>query len=223
MMSLPLMFDLDGTLFQAHLLSISAFHRTFDRLCQAGLWDRTPTDDSLKKVYGMTESELWHCLLPGAPASTHKLASRWMEEAELANLNRGLGALFPGAKDALARLHSAGHRLFVISNGGESYVKGVCSTFGLAPMLTGVYSAGQYRTSSKSRLLALAKEHHQLARGIMVGDRDSDIAAGLDNGFVTVGCTYGYGSIDELNRAHYIIDHISQILHLVGKEQADDS
>lgn len=218
-MGKPLMFDLDGTLFQAHLLSLSAFRRVFIRLKEAGLWDRLPSDSTLMQVYGMTENEVMEHLLPGATEFTRRRVFRWLEEEELANLDQGLGALFPGVVDALTSLRAAGHSLFVISNGTEDYVKGVCHKFGLAPLLTGMYSAGEYCTKSKTDLLALAIEHHRLARGIMIGDRDSDIEAGRDNGFITVGCTYGYGSIGELKGANYIIEHIRQMVELAGKGQ----
>ncbi len=209
----PLMFDLDGTLFQAHKLSLPAYARTFKMLQQ-----QIPQEAALKKTYGMTEREIWTLLLPEASPQVRKKAAQWTEEGELKNLEQGKGELYPHVVATLEKLRSRGHQLYIVSNGAEGYVKKVCEKFNLAPLLDGIYSAGQYGTGSKSQLLELAVQREHLAAGMMIGDRDSDIIAGADNGFVTVGCCYGYGGRDELQEADFLIDDISAVIELASRE-----
>ena len=218
MIKRPIVFDLDGTLFQAHLLAVPAYIDTFTRLNEAGVIQIMPTEEQFKSLFGLTEREIWELLLPGASPEVRQLTSDWMGEEEHKYMEQGLGELYPGALETLEQLHREGHPLFIASNGTEGYVKSVCKTFGLAPFLTGIYSAGEYRTETKVQLLAHAVREHDLGPGMMVGDRNSDVDAGRGNDFVTVGCTYGYGKRQELDHAHYIVDEIRQILDLAGKE-----
>ena len=213
----PLMFDLDGTLFQAHKLSLPAYIRTFAMLQQQGLSRGVPQEDVLKKTYGMTEAEIWAMLLPEAAVEVRKKAARWTEEGELKNLEQGQGKLYPNVLFTLNGLKSQGYKLYIVSNGAQGYVKTVCERFNLTPMLSGIYSAGQYGTGNKSQLLELAVQREHLSAGMMIGDRESDIAAGADNGFMTVGCCYGYGDRDELRGADFLIDDISAVIDLVAR------
>ncbi|MTI96106.1 MAG: HAD family hydrolase [Firmicutes bacterium] len=211
----PIMFDLDGTLFQVHLISLPAMRQGFETLRERGLWPEVPDDEKIKGVYGMTDKEIWDYLLPGAEPEVKKLAREIIEDNELRNIDLDAGKLFDGAAETLATLAAGGHQLFVVSNGGEDYVKSVCRHHGLAPYLTGIYSAGEYKTETKVQLLAAAVREHKLSPGWMVGDRDSDITAARGNGFVPVACTYGYGSPEEHSDAAYIIENISEILTIV--------
>jgi phosphoglycolate phosphatase len=214
----PLMFDLDGTLFQAHKLSLTAYGRTFEKLLNQGLCPEMPRESVLKKTYGMTEKEIWTMLLPSASPEVQKMAARWTEQGELENLRQGQGELYPRALATLQELKARGHGLYIVSNGGRDYVKAVCDAFCLTPLLSGIYSAGQYGTDSKSQLLELAVRREHLNPGMMIGDRGSDVAAGKDNGFMTVGCCYGYGHRDELQGADFLIDDISQVVAVVSRE-----
>jgi phosphoglycolate phosphatase-like HAD superfamily hydrolase len=214
----PIVFDLDGTLFQAHLMAVPACIDTFTRLNEAGVIQIMPTEEQFKSLFGLTEREIWELLLPRASPEVRQLTSQWMGEEEHKYMKQGLGELFPGALETLEQLSRLGHDLFIASNGTEGYVKSVCKTFGLSPFLTGIYSAGQYRTETKVQLLAHAIREHNLGPGMMVGDRSSDVDAGRGNGFVAVGCTYGYGKGEELTHAHHLIDDIRQVLDLTAKE-----
>lgn len=217
-MNKPIVFDLDGTLFQAHLLAVPAYIDTLARLKESGKIKSIPKREDFTSLLGMTEDEIWGQLLPEACGEIRNLASDWMGEAEDQYMAGGKGALFPGTLESLEQLKAGGHSLFVASNGTEGYVKAVCHHFGLAPLLAGIYSAGEYRTETKVQLLAHAIREHNLVPGLMVGDRSSDVEAGIGNGFTAVACTYGYGSREELAKADYIIEDISQVLDLAGRE-----
>lgn len=211
-------FDLDGTLFQAHLLAVPAYQDTFARLQAEGVIQELPSEAELRALFGMTERDIWRKMLPGTSEETREDASAWARAAEQKYLSQGLGALFPGVIPALTQLSRQGFPLFVVSNGTEGYVKSVCRSFGLNPLVAGIYSAGEYKTETKARLLSFVLSDHGFSPGLMVGDRSSDIEAGLANGFTTVGCTYGYGAREELADAHHLVDDIQQILTLTGKE-----
>jgi phosphoglycolate phosphatase len=53
------------------------------------------------------------------------------------------------------------------------------------------------------------------ANVVMVGDSINDIQAGNLAGIITIGCTWGYGSSDELNEAQFSADSCSDIINIL--------
>ena len=58
---------------------------------------------------------------------------------------------------------------------------------------------------SKIENVRAALVHLGCRDGVMVGDRRADIDAGRANGLRTVGCTYGFGTREELADADFLI------------------
>src|SRR5690554_4358646 len=113
-------FDLDGTLFQVHLVAVPAYITVFTSLAEQGLIDSVPSVAKFNSVFGMTAKEIWEYLLPGTTAELKEKVARWVIEEE--EKLKELGKLFPGARDTLETLANMGHPLFVVSNGTEEYV-----------------------------------------------------------------------------------------------------
>jgi len=215
-----MIFDLDGTLFQTEKVAVPAFRRAFERLLRSGRYEGPlPTDKEIQSVFGLTHAEIWSRLLPGADEATKEMADRWMLEEELHCLRQGMGALYPGVDETLHRLVRDGWRLFIASNGILPYVKGVLTAFELLPLFSGIYTAGEYQTREKKVLVRILMEEHGVTGGYMVGDRSSDVEAGLYNGLTVIGCRYaGFPSFSgarELDGAHVVIDSFLSLLDVV--------
>jgi phosphoglycolate phosphatase len=56
---------------------------------------------------------------------------------------------------------------------------------------------------------------YKIKKGLMVGDRSSDIHAGIKQRLYTVGCTYGYGEKNELNDAQKVIEDITKLSEVI--------
>jgi len=54
----------------------------------------------------------------------------------------------------------------------------------------------------------------------MIGDRAEDIEAGKENQIVTIGAAYGYGDIEELSRADFIVNNPLEIINLFEETNA---
>jgi phosphoglycolate phosphatase len=209
-----MIFDLDGTLFQTEKLAIPAFRRTYERLHATGIWNEYPTDEQITSVFGLTTSELWKALLPDANDEERALADEILLEEELAHLEKGYGQLYPQVPETLSYLKSRGIRLYIASNGGERYVKGVAQAMKIDSFFTRIYSAGEYKTARKEELIAklLADDGSGLA--VMVGDRRSDVKAGKANGLYVIGCDFGFARENELEGADKIIHDFTQLRKL---------
>lgn len=208
-----ILFDLDGTLFKAETLMVPAYYAAFDQLRSEGTYEgETPPVERLLGGLGMLLRQIWERVLPGAPEELIRRTDELMLHHQKKLLEEGVGELYDGVGDTLADLKGRGIRLFVASNGLEDYVKKVVQHKGIGDLFEKLYSAGEFQTASKVELVRLLMDTHQVSSCWMVGDRSSDVEAGLKNGLKVIGCSYAtFGENNELNGAHHIITDIRQL------------
>jgi phosphoglycolate phosphatase len=211
-----LIFDLDGTLFQTEKMALPAFRCTFERLMEQGICQRMPSGEQMTSVFGMTTADLWKTLLPTASDEERALADEILLEEELAHLNKGYGELYPHVWETLSYFQSRRLRLYIASNGGERYVKGVARAMGIERFFLHIYSAGEYKTARKEDLVARLLADDGGRPAVMVGDRQSDVKAGKENGLFVVGCDFGFARPHELDGADRIIHHFSELRQIIG-------
>lgn len=213
-----MLFDLDGTLFRTESILIPAYHATFDKLREEGVYNgQTPPEDRILSSLGLLLPEIWRRVMPDASLEARRRADYWLLRFQLEGLKRGEGELYEGVAETLQELHRRGIRLFVASNGLEHYVKGVVHHKGLDSLFEGVYSAGEYDTPSKVDLVRICLERHRIERAWMVGDRSSDVEACKRNGLTVIGCNYArFGKAGELDGADRVIARFDELLHLTG-------
>ena len=208
-----ILFDMDGTLLQTEKLSTPAFQQTFEQLREQDLWNgSTPDEQAFVNVLGMTTEEVWHTLLPGADEKTRKTADRFLLENEIRLIKARATDLYPGVRETLQHLHTRGIRLFVVSNGREKYIEMICDEYEIKSFFTDLYSAGRFETRSKNDLVAKLLRDYQIKQAVMVGDRQSDMEAGMCNGLFTIGCDFGFASEGELEGADVVIDDFRALL-----------
>ncbi|MFC4765983.1 HAD family hydrolase [Effusibacillus consociatus] len=103
-------------------------------------------------------------------------------------------------------------RLYIASNGGEPYVKGVARAKGIDSYFDRIYSAGEFKTSRKEELVEKLLLDTEERDAVMVGDRKSDVRAGKANGLFVIGCDFGFARPGELDGADRIIRRFEEIL-----------
>lgn len=211
-------FDMDGTLLQTDQLAIPAFEQMWEGLQQEGyILGDVPTRETILHCLGKTLDEIWAALF-GSGVDQNGIkerAEQHLTSAELEILQKGQVQLYPGTIRVLAKLHGAGYPIFVASNGQDSYVQAVCSTFQIHSYIQEIYTAGKFGTASKVELVRKLKNKYQFTQGLMVGDRHSDVEAGKLNGFQVAACAYGFSSSDELTGADYYLQSITEILEII--------
>jgi phosphoglycolate phosphatase len=212
-----MLFDLDGTLFQTETLLLPAYEAAFNEMRAEGSYaGETPPAERILSSLGMLLEHIWQRVLPEASLEVRKRADETLLKHQMAMLEQGIGALYPGVQETLTALHARGVKLFVASNGLEGYVREVIASQGLAPLFTDLYSAGQYETRSKVDLVRLLIDKHRISTAWMVGDRSSDVEAGRENRLPVVGCKYAdFGKPGELEGAEMIITAFPQLLEWV--------
>jgi phosphoglycolate phosphatase len=217
--SFAVIFDMDGTLIKTEEVALPAFKKTFQDLKEEGLFNGgIPEDHELTSVFGMTLEEIWNKLLPGQAEEVMKKADQLMLQHELMILKKGGIHLYPGVKETLLKLKNEEIPLFVASNGLDEYIRGICECFQITEWFSDLYSAGRFQTESKDDLVAKLLSDFHIERAIMVGDRKSDIQAGIANRLFTVGCQYGFSDSGELAGADAIITDFTELWPIVKQQ-----
>jgi phosphoglycolate phosphatase len=214
-----MIFDLDGTLFQTETLLLPAYHATFDQMRAEGIYKgETPHESAILGSLGMLLEHIWQRVIPEVEMKVHRRADDLLLDYQMEGLANGSGSLYEGVAETLGELHAQGIRLFIASNGLEGYVKGVIEYKGLGPLFEGLYSAGEFQTRSKVVLVKKLLEMYGVRSAWMVGDRSSDVEAGLENGLTVIGCDYaGFRKEGELVGSHARLTCFSDILELIEK------
>ncbi|QMV43760.1 HAD family hydrolase [Cohnella cholangitidis] len=211
------LFDLDGTLFQTESLLETVHRRVFETLREEGLYEKPmPSIEILLGSLGMLLSDIWKKLMPDGSPEAHERANVLLLQYEMEELGNGIGHLYPGVAETLQELRGKGIRLFIASNGLEEYVKGVPALRGIGDLFEGMYSAGEFATTTKVDLVRRLLDTFEVTEAWMVGDRSSDVEAGKRNGLFVVGCDYaGFRREGELDGADAVIGSFPELLKLL--------
>jgi phosphoglycolate phosphatase len=112
--------------------------------------------------------------------------------------------VYDGIPGLLQSLQDDGFELIVVTCKPAVYADRIIQHFDLDPYFAGVFGPQlDGRFDDKTELVAHVLAERALApqRTVMIGDRDTDIAAGKTNRTRTLAVTYGFGSLEELTAA----------------------
>jgi phosphoglycolate phosphatase len=143
------------------------------------------------------------------------LVQRALDTSNLAEIEQGLAAftefnalhiadksrLYPGTRELLHKLTDAGIRMAVISNKQEALSRLILKTLEVEAffdIIAGGDTFPEMKPSPLPLLEVIEKFNCSRADAVMVGDSINDIQAGNRAGITTIGCTWGYGSTEEL-------------------------
>ena len=117
--------------------------------------------------------------------------------------------LYPGAMEMLTTLNSHGVSLAVVSNKDEVLCASILRVLGVDTFFKVICGAGTFEEMKPSPVPLLRTVDLMAARledAVMIGDSVNDVQAGISAGMLTIGCSWGYGAPDELQKAHYTFD-----------------
>lgn len=204
-------FDLDGTLWDARQVAIPAFREVLTTL---GL--PLPSDEVLAHTLGYPLHEIWEMLLPPEHRHLSLWADQLMERAELCLVDELQVLPFPGVHETLSHIRDLGYKTYICSNCSPNYLEFVTHQLDLVTLFDARYCAGQFPGLTKVDLVALVKERHHITGGYMVGDRFHDMLAGQANSLLTVGCSFGTGQPTELARADFTIATFASLKSIIA-------
>ncbi|WP_424930595.1 HAD-IA family hydrolase [Amaricoccus tamworthensis] len=208
-------FDMDGTLIDSQNEILASMAWAFDRAGRA-----QPSREDVLSIVGLSLPQAMQALVPDlSPEETEELAEYYRNSflADRASGRHDSGApLYPGAMDAITRLHSDPWTLLGVATGKAR--RGLDHTFGkhgLAPYFHTLQTADLHPSKPHPAMVqqALSDAGCDPARAVMVGDTTYDMEMGRAAGVRTVGVSWGYHPRARLEQAapDVIIDDFADL------------
>ena len=110
---------------------------------------------------------------------------------------------YPGIREMLEKLKAAGHKLYVATSKPEPMSIEILEHFELAQYFDMICGATFDRSrSEKSDVIAyLLQQVGKKENAIMVGDTVFDVAGAAQHGIPTIGVSWGYGKVQDMQAA----------------------
>ncbi len=202
---------MDGTLVDSQDLLHRVHVLTFT---EHGL--KPPERAAILRLVGISLSPMMQALAgPGAPVESLVESYKRHFNAEVGR-DGFLEPLFPGAKDALARLGSRpGTRLGIATGKTRRGVDRLIGHFGWGTLFSTIQTADDAPSKPHPGMVlqAMAAAGAAPEETVVVGDTSYDMKMACDAGVRAIGVSWGYHSAEELVRAgaRQIIHHFDEL------------
>ena len=208
--------DYDGTLHDSRFIYEPAFREIMHEIADMGWIEHEEySSEEINYWIGFSAKEMWERFHPELVAAKKSYAGRRIGERMKALAANGAARLYPGAKEALDKLHEQ-YTLYFLSNCMSDYAAVHRKVFGLDRWFECFYCTGDYGFKQKEEVFA-EQIYEPGTSYIAVGDRIKDITLAASCGLKSIGCLYGFGTKEELERADVLIKDISELPEAVKK------
>ncbi len=210
-MSLSLIFDMDGTLFQTDKILELSLDDTFNLLRSQNKWDTETPIDKYRDIMGVPLPKVWEALLPNHSNEVRKQTDAYFQERLIENIRNGKGALYPDVKEVLSYLKENKCSIYIASNGLKEYLNAIVSYYNLGNWVTEIFSIEQIQSLDKGDLVKEIIKKYNIKQAAVVGDRLSDIKAAKDNSLIAIGCNFHFAQEEELAQADLVINNLIEL------------
>lgn len=129
---------------------------------------------------------------------------------------------YDGIVEMLKKLKACGKKLFIATSKPEKTAKEILAHFDLAKYFDNICGATMdgSRDSKESVIAYLLSEAKDLGSVVMVGDTDFDVYGAASHGIPTIGVSWGYGKVSEMELAgaKAIANTPAELFELIVKE-----
>ncbi len=206
------LFDLDGTLVNSLEDLTEAVNHILDAFSHSLL-----TADAVRMKVGKGARNLVRQVLPDVDeACIDRALAMFLEfnREHIADKSR----LYPGMLETLNELAALDVKMAVISNKNEDLSKLILQTLGIYNLFECICGGDTYperKPSSLPLLKVVDKLGFAPNRCVMIGDSINDIQAGQHANITSIGCSWGYGGLEELSGADTLVQTPQELLAVI--------
>ncbi len=202
-----IIFDLDGTLWDARDMLVKAWNNT---LAKMGI-DIVIDKEQLTPCLGLPLNEIADRLFPDSDRAEKDSIIETCCMDQLDILKKHGGILYDGLRETLERLKEK-YKLIIVSNCRSGYIEAFLEAHRLWDMFDDHEDNG--RTGLlKAENIRLVMERNGLKSAVYVGDTNMDAAACKKAGVPFIFASYGFGECSEY---YARIDSFRQLSELMG-------
>lgn len=214
-MDLAIIFDLDGTVINTDSLIFETFRYVFNKYLPG---------------HDLSQEELHSFLGPSLRSSfsryfEHEIVEECVRDYRRYNheVHEKYVTIYPGVVETLVRLKQKGYPLAIVTTKYQESAYLGLDMFDLRQYFDLVIGSDQVsRTKPDPEGINYVLTKLNIARGIYIGDNDTDILAAKNANIVSVGVKWspkGYAHIEQAG-ADYLIDSFTQIESIVVSESS---
>jgi phosphoglycolate phosphatase len=190
-------FDLDGTLIDSEPGIVRGITHSLQQLGQT-----SPAPEQLREWIGPPLRDSFHAYFNGDTALVAQALALYRERYD--SIGWTEHSVFDGIPELIASLHSAGHRMAVVTSKNERAARRIIEhvSFGrYFENVIGTSDDGSRRFKADLIAEALRRLDLQSAQCVMVGDRRMDVEGANHHRMRSIGVLWGFGDEAELRRA----------------------
>ena len=210
-----IIFDYDGTLHNCNIIYAPAFRQAVGSLEEEGLLPHKDyTDQEISSWLGWSVKDMWEAFAPGLASDKVAKASKMIGDAMLLGVKEGRARLYPGVREMLSTLKNDGCRLIFLSNCKNEYMTAHREQFELDRWFDAFYCGEDYNWKAKHDIFNTISQEHP-GKYIVIGDRFHDLEIARVHRLKSIGCGFGYGSMEELKTADIVVEQPVDIVKAV--------
>ena len=210
MKSVALLFDLDGTLWDASFPVAEAWTETGQKILGPSF---SLTGAQVRSLMGMKMDDIIASIAPGMSPEERQGFSDALLSAENESLATHPGSLFPEEKETLAELKRQGYRLFIVSNCQKGYIENF-----LPLVEDGTFEDhlcwGDTKAEKNVTMLALMQKHG-IRDALYIGDTRGDETQSRLASLPFLFAAYGFGEALAPDGTAYAFSEIPGAIELI--------
>lgn len=183
-----IIFDLDGTLWDARDCACDIWNRVFDKHEEVNI---RMIPELSSKLMGKTMEEIGDYLFPELPVEKRRAIMDEVGIEEVEYLQENGAVLFPDLKDTVSRLAKE-HNLYIVSNCQDGYVPAFLKAHDMGSYFKDIEMSGR-TGKNKGQNIKLLMERNGIEDACYVGDTDGDEKAARFAGIPFIWAAYGFG------------------------------
>lgn len=190
-MEKAVIFDLDGTLWDATGQVYKIWNRVFERHPELNI---RLTQEDMGPYMGKTMEEIGAMLFPDLDKSSRAEIMEKCGKEEVSYLREHGAALYDGVRETVALLKQE-YELYIVSNCQNGYVNAFLTAHRFEDDFKDIEMSGR-TGKGKGENIRILMERNHITHAVYVGDTQGDEIASRDAGIPFLHAAYGFGAVD---------------------------